>query len=384
MLIHAASIGPILLLLDAAAVISAVSIEVPPPTGPYNVGVKKLEIPYVNTGDPIAPNNVTTSFLATAFYPTSQKNAAKPKPYLDPATAVLWEQVYNLTNGTLEALTAPLARDAPVAQQANPYPTLIFGPGGWGPPSEIYTILLSDLASYGYAVFGLDHPYEQPFVRYPNGTGLYGLDIAFDPPSDNFTIALQSIRINETVAFIDRLPLVEKLLGTSLNHTHVGTFGHSLGGAAALGAALRDQRIASGINMDGSFWGNLTANDSSVDIGRPVLFLGQELHDGSGPGFDITWQTFPDAQTGWWRMLNVNGTLHLDFSDETFWKEVTPFRSANLGVIDGHIQVQITRQVVRAFFDFTLKGGPQALFNQTVKAWPEVRVTKGGDGDEEA
>jgi hypothetical protein len=43
-----------------------------PPTGPYNFGVKKLEILYVNDGDPIAPSNVTNSFLATNFYPTHE------------------------------------------------------------------------------------------------------------------------------------------------------------------------------------------------------------------------------------------------------------------------------------------------------------------------
>ncbi|KAK9425526.1 putative Platelet-activating factor acetylhydrolase [Seiridium unicorne] len=367
------------ILLGSAVVIDAANTAISPPTGPYNVSIKKLEIPYVNTGDPIAPNNVTTSFLATAFYPTSQKCTDEPRPYLDPATAVLWETIKNITAGSLANLTTIVAKDAPALGNATAWPTLIFGPGGWGPPTEVFTILLSDLASYGYVVFGLDHPYEQPFVRYPNGTGLYGLDIAFDPPSLDFLVALQGIRINETIALIDRLPLVETLLGAPLNKTHVGTFGHSIGGAAAVGAELRDHRIVAGINMDGEFYGALAANDSSVDVGRPVLLLGQETHDGSSPG-EPTWSTFPDAQTGWWRRLNVNGTRHLDFSDETFWKEVTAFTSQSLGTIDGYRQSEITREIVRAFFDLTLKGTPEAIFDGPTEEWPEVRITGSGGG----
>ncbi|KAH8193849.1 hypothetical protein TruAng_011983 [Truncatella angustata] len=247
--------GAHLLYLGIVATASADAISIPPTTGHYHVGVRKLEIPYINTGDPIAPNNVTTSFLATAFYPTSQKGSTKQSPYLDPATAALYEVLKNLTIGTIGNLTSALARDAPAVHDLTAFPTLIFGPGGWGPPTEFYTILLSDLASHGYAVFGLDHPYEQPFVRYPNGTGLYGLPLSFDTGDVDFINTLQTIRVNETIAFIDRLPLVAELLGAPLNQTHIGTLGHSLGGAAALGAALKDERISSGINMDGEFWG---------------------------------------------------------------------------------------------------------------------------------
>lgn len=372
------------LLSATPAAVLAVSTAIPPPTGPYDVGVTKLEIPYVNTGDPIAPGNVTTSFLATVFYPADPgaQEGCEPQPYLDPVTASLYEQVYNITAGSLASLTSAFARDAPRAA-APSFPTILFGPGGVGPPSECYTILLSELASYGYTVFGLDHPYEQPFVRYPNGTGLYGLPITFDGYTVELLAALQSIRINETIAMIDRIPAVAGVLGWPVDATHIGTFGHSLGGAAALGAMLKDTRIRGGINMDGEFWGDLAANDSSVDVKRPVFLLGSEGHVGSSdPDSETSWLTFPDAQSGWWRKLNVNGTLHLDFSDETFWKEVTTMQSQSLGTIDGYRQVNISRTFIKDFFDFTLLGKPQSIFDGPSEAWPEVVFTDGENGND--
>jgi hypothetical protein len=63
------------------------------------------------------------------------------------------------------------------------------------PPSECYTILLLELASYGYTVFGLDHPYEIRFLKYPNETGLYCLGSEGDDLDPVLFGALQTIRI---------------------------------------------------------------------------------------------------------------------------------------------------------------------------------------------
>lgn len=355
------------------------STAIPPPTGPCHVGVTKLEIPYTNTGDPVAPNNVTYSFIATAFYPTSHSYATQPQPYLDPIVAQLWEDARNATHGSLSNLTSTLSRDVPVLQGAEgAFPTLLFGPGGWGPPTEAYTILLSDLASYGYVVIGTDHPYEQPFVRYPNGTGVYGLPVTFGSYTFEFVAALQELRVNETRALIDNLPLVEELLCAKLNHTHIGAFGHSLGGSAAIGATLEDPRIASGINIDGTVWGPLNSSDPSVDVEQPILFLGFENHS---EDTDRTWNAFIAAQTGWWRTLYVSGTLHNDWSDQTFWKEVSNYTSASMGAIDGYRQVDIMRNLVRSFFDLTLKGISGAILDGTSEEWPEVVLNGIGTGE---
>lgn len=356
----------------------AYATTIPSPTGPYHVGVTKLEIPYINTGDPAAPDNVTYSFLATAFYPTAHKPLDKPQPYLDPVVAQLWEDARNATHGGLANLTSAIPRNVPVLSDAKgSFPTLLFGPGGWGPPTEAYTILLSDLASYGYVVIGTDHPYEQPFVRYPNGTGVYGLPVTFSSYTFEFVKTLQQLRVNETKALIDNMPLVEEVLCSTLNRTHIGAFGHSLGGAAAIGATLQDTRITSGINIDGTLWGSLNSSDPSIDVIKPIMFLGFENHS---EDTDRTWNSFMAAQTGWWRTLYVKGTLHNDWSDMTFWKEVSNYSTPSLGVIDGYRQVNITRKLVRAFFDLTLKAIPQTILDGSSEEWPEVVLNGEGPG----
>ncbi|KAI1149639.1 hypothetical protein F4825DRAFT_429725 [Nemania diffusa] len=353
----------IVLSLASQAVLREVSgAVIPPPTGKYNVSRKKVEIPYVNTGDPIAPNNVTTAFLATIYYPTSEGFTGPPVPYLDPALAALFEDAYNVTVGSFANLTTDaIVWDAPLLRGIA-YPTLLFGPAGIGPPVEMFSILLSDLASYGYTVIGADHPYEQPFIRWPNGTALYGLPPFSSPDIDSGTLI--DIRVNETKALIDNLPLIEKSVRGLINSTHIGTFGHSAGGAAALRALLRDDRVSSAISIDGPF----LDQDQYTDAVEPVLLLSEEAYE------DPSWVNFAPLQTGWWKHLAVNGSLHVDFTDLAFWKEVTDVKahSSSLGDINGYRQVNITRTFTRDFFDFTLRGVPEPLFDGPSDAWPEV------------
>ncbi|KAJ3579404.1 hypothetical protein NPX13_g1156 [Xylaria arbuscula] len=319
---------------------------IPPPTGRHSVSRTKIEIQYVNTDDPIAPNNVTTAFLATVYYPTSESFTGAPVPYLDPALAVLFEDAYNVTAGSFTNLTTDaIIWDAPLLKHTG-YPTLLFGPAGIGPPVEMFSILLSDLASYGYTVIGADHPYEQPFIRWPNGTALYGLppfsDLDFDPS------ILYDIRVNETKALIESIPLIETAIGGAINSTHIGTFGHSVGGGAAVRALLQDGRVTTAINLDGSILGE----DQYIDAVKPGILLSEEGYA------DPRWENFASAQTKWWKHLAVEGSLHVDFTDLAFWKEVTDVKahSMSLGDINGYRQVEITRTFVRAFFNFRPSG----------------------------
>ncbi len=53
---------------------------------------------------------------------------------------------------------------AEVADDENPYPIVIFSPGN-GTNVEFYTVLASELASHGYIVVGLNHPYDVAAVE---------------------------------------------------------------------------------------------------------------------------------------------------------------------------------------------------------------------------
>ncbi|KAK7926692.1 hypothetical protein PG985_003690 [Apiospora marii] len=391
---------------------AAASNALPPTTGPYHVGLQKHAVPYLNEADPVWPNNISTSFLVTVYYPTQQAPAARDRkrPYLDPATAALYEELYNLTAGDLSTILAPPglipdARPLDYSSSSSPShipPTLFFGPGGGGPPSECYTALLADLASHGYSVLALDHAHEQPFVRYPNGTGVYGLPILY-PWTEAMALSVQAARVRDALALADYLPTLESKAKVRLNRTHIGIFGHSLGGSSAAATLLADQQqqhdsknnesssssnlapsFRAGMNIDGTFFGPLS------DLHRPFLMLGQEGHgassDPDAPN-DATWPAFASLQkTAYWRWVNLKGTLHHDFSDIGYWKELVPGvreRDGRVGPIGGERLVGVWRAYARVFFDLVLLGRrgleQQALLDEGVDAeWPEKMWVSGG------
>ncbi|KAI1081697.1 hypothetical protein F5B20DRAFT_534985 [Whalleya microplaca] len=344
------------------------TVAIPPPTGPYYVGVSKHTVEHYYSHDPVAPNNISTAFLATIFYPTLQKPESTPLPYLSPEIVAYVEESWNYSSGSLESLTSTVQKEAPFLDGGSHYPTLLFGPGAGGPPIEGDTILLSELASYGYTVIGLDHPYEQPFVRFPNGTGVEGVYIDYN--SLDLIAAIYETRLVDNTAFLDYLPKLVQKLGLPINTTHIGAFGYSLGGAAAIGSMYDDDRITSGLNLDGQLFGLATLNTSEADVKRPAFLLGNEAHTGE-TDYDFTWGTFPPWQTGYLRKMLVTGTTHHDFCDGAFWKTIDDSDPAT-GPIDGNRQVKILNSYVKAFFDFTLMGQKSPILDVPSKDWPEV------------
>jgi dienelactone hydrolase len=351
----------------------AQAVALPHPTGKYNVGFSKHTIEHYNSNDPLAPNNISTAFLATIYYPTLQKPRGRPQPYLDPELAAIMESQWNYAPGFLSTLTSTLQKDAPFLDGSvgeGGFPTLLFGPGGGGPPVQGNTILISDLVSHGYTVVGLDHPFEQPFLRYPNGTSVFGVDIDYN--SDPLLTAIEETRMVDAKAFLDYFPELVRKLQAPINTTHIGAFGYSIGGAAAIGSIYHDDRLVSGLNLDGSFFGPPPSlNNIEADAKKPVFLLGNEIHTGEDAQGDSTWYTFRGFQTGYSRTFTINGTTHHDFCDDTFWKTIMP-TDPSVGPINGYRQLQIMNAYTKAFFDFTLLDQKSPLLDGPSVQFPEV------------
>lgn len=354
-------------------VVGGTTTSLPPPTGEFGVGVSRHVIPFRNHDDPVWPGNVSTEYLATAYYPTEEPG--QTTRYMEPELAEIYEKGWNITAGSLANLTAMLAPGAPyLPLSLSQGPTIVFNPGGMGPPSSVYTAIITDLVSRGYVVFALDHVYEQPFVRYPNGTGVRGLPLDFQYDLD-FVERLHEARRRATLHFIHYLPQLVEGLGARFATTGLGVFGGSLGGSLAFAAALGSNEVDAAVNLDGTLWGDLVANDSSVDTGKPVLFLATAGHSGDG---DPSWATFPAWQTGWWRLLSVAGTLHSDWSDVTFWKQFGMNKAT--GDIDGRRMIDLSREYIGAFFGRHLRGEDAPILDAPAEEWPEVEVTDGRNG----
>jgi pimeloyl-ACP methyl ester carboxylesterase len=142
--------------------------------------------------------------------------------------------------------------------------------GGFATPVALYTGLITELASRGYAVVAFDHPHETFVVEQPDGSL-----IAQDLPDDD---AVFKARLRDVGVVLGAL---EDLVPETRPRTPIGILGHSNGGKAAAVAISRHPRIRAGVNLDGMIPPELI----SAGLNRPFgLMLGldarpEELRD---------------------------------------------------------------------------------------------------------
>ncbi|KAI6380598.1 hypothetical protein MCOR25_001535 [Pyricularia grisea] len=370
------------------------SLEIIPPTGPFNVGVSKHAINFTNPNDPFAPGNVTTQYLATVYYPTLESPPCSPSPYLHPKAAEIFEDYWGFVRGNFSNLTSSFLHwgAAPASSDALNHSTLIFGPGGLGPSVEFNTMLLSDLASKGYAVVGIDHLYEQPFAWFPNpdapggggptnpGKDVLGTDPHLDGIADQAYLDLHAAREREMLHVVEHgWPALVAAQGWPFATASLGLLGHSFGGSVSLSVAAQTSRelVAAAINMDGSIFGGVR------DATKPALLLSSSFHIG-GPDGDPSFDEFAERQTGWWRWLHFETFGHLSFADMAFFNEVGPNAISDFskGTVEGARAVEITRVVVAAFFDRWVRGVGEdgGLFDRPEGVYEEVSLVSGGNG----
>jgi hypothetical protein len=215
-------------------------LSLPPTTGPYGVGSKAWTLDKITKNDPVASNGIGKSLILNVYYPT--RYIAPPRRYIWDGLATYFENYYNVTSGAFGNVTAHILDAAPAIPDCDDLalPTLLWGPPFTGPPSQMFTSLFSEIVSRGYTVVTVDHPGEQPYLQFPNGTGVTGLGKDFIPDGD-FINRVHEYRLEDNAAVLDALPMLREELGIPLNLTHVALFGHSLGGSAALNQLLYDR-----------------------------------------------------------------------------------------------------------------------------------------------
>lgn len=237
----------------------------PPVTGPFAVGKVTVHWTDESRVEPLSPNYEPRELMVDIWYPAEPSNAA-PANYLDGAAyerAMGTERFQNFFREASEAVrqgvkTGALA-SAPYARSAKRGPVLIFSPGG-GMIREIYAAQFEDLASHGYVVAAISHPYDAIVTLFPDGRQIAYSDKRWPTtPSVEGEANLNQLgwHANDIRFVLDELTRAN-LAGSPtlpfaghLDLNHVGAFGHSIGGMAAAHACQLDRRFKACLNEDG-------------------------------------------------------------------------------------------------------------------------------------
>lgn len=249
----------------------------PEPSGPFDVG--RLEIDVIDASRDEAFSDEPADkrrLLVSVYYPAAVAADTGHALYGTPELAA----AFPFFDEERRAWRSPAYAGGPVADQR--FPVLLFSPG-LGNLTLYYSTLLYEIASRGYVVAALWHPYSTQIVAFPDGTV-----VSSNPAGSMGATAPgeQSIRL-ETLGLVwvaDQRFVLDQLavwneqhavLRGHLDLARVGAFGHSLGGASAAQAAHVDDRIDAAINMDGGMFGSVTTDPQGSRA--PFLLMRAEV-----------------------------------------------------------------------------------------------------------
>lgn len=383
------------------------AFELPSPTGRYAVGTTSWRLIDRSRQETQAAAGEFRQVEVLAWYPAAPRRGPVA-PYLREGLIEVrnFARLFNAETAFdgLESVRTHAELDAPPAATPRKLPVLVFSHGYAGVPSS-YTALLEDLASHGYAILSVVHPYEASVATLPDGRRVSMLDAAgtFLPgiqdvlsewTAEDETMAavtrtsdaaeqMRLLRgylgglnrtnlalrrwVDDTKLVLDRLSIVGTRspagqLAARLDIGRLGVFGHSMGGVTAGQFCVEDRRCRAGLNLDGSPQSG-TMIDSSTP--RPFLMV-YSARPGRRGASDAIYRR---AAHPYYR-VDVADTRHLDFSDMVFWGGPLRERPV-LGTMDPDRVTEITRVIVRQYFDQELLGQRSTLLAGT-PLFPEV------------
>lgn len=361
-----------------ATVPSPAGIPLPPGTGKDDIGTIEMQLIDHSRLNPFAGNAETPgprSFMIQLFYPAKQANKYPLAPYMSPVTAAYHDAMFGLPNGTMSLIQTNSHQGAPMKPRHKT--ELILFSTGYGVSRQAYTTFAEDLASHGYLVAMIDHPYDAPIVEFPDGSIVLA-DLASDLSDPALFAKVQGVRVDDALFALQLLHynLTSCIPGvrSRLRIHDVGMFGHSLGGATAAETMWHDSRITGGINLDGQMGGEVLGSD----LARPFLLMSTPDHNRTN---DATWAAFWEHQSGWKKALVLADSHHLTYSDFPLLAEALPstasvFTPEELEEMFGTINPRranlLQRAYILGFFQFALRGAEDSLFDGPDARYPEI------------
>ncbi|MFC7983412.1 alpha/beta hydrolase family protein [Streptomyces sp. NPDC057336] len=249
--------------------------------------------------------------------------------------------------------------NAPVAGRGGRFPVVLFSPGSGGVRTQ-NTAWAEELASQGYLVAALNHPYDSAAVVLTDGRTIHTKSASTgNRDKDNKLAAdwtaVRAADLGFVLTQLNRLgrgEIASPLTGR-LDTGRVAATGHSMGGAAALQAARQDHRIDAVIDLDGYPHGR-----ASPSLHQPTLALTQAITPATDPQYIPRLTKALELNTATGYRLTIPGAAHLTFMDGPLYLPPVPSIVGSLG------RTQSTRVVAAttlAFLDTTLRHKPGDL-----------------------
>ncbi len=397
--------------------------DLPRPAGPNAVGTASFDLVDHNRIDKFAPEGGSRRVHVQAWYPAIIAAGSKPKPYFTKAEAEAMAEPFAIQFGQpkhtwthLRLVGTNSHPNAAIQAELGKLPIIIFNHGYWSLQMQ-NTVLMEDLASRGYLVLSLAHPYDSAAVLFNDGDvirvdssetmkiiveseGLPELETylgSMDPGMryqalmalkakdlDNLRMFASSKVWRDDIAFVldsianGQVGGAVKQIVDQGDYARLGLVGMSFGGSTTAGFCLRDARCKAGVNLDAMAWDQAQYN---ATIPAPFMVL---LGDprANRPNADINfartdymYETVRDAGLlpDKYRFL-IAGSTHPDFTDFTdLLRGPARKKIMRLGTISGQRMLAATNRLVSDFFETYVRGQDVDFPAAALTASPEAQ-----------
>jgi hypothetical protein len=398
----------------------------PEPSGPHPVGVVTFEVTDTARAAQLAPTPTPFRRLpVTAWYPAAHTPVPARKTYFSDAEAAakgsplfahlgLGDEVY--TRLAQLRTASRVGADLPAGDER--YPLLVFNHGGLSYAQQNQR-LMEHLASHGYVVVSIGHPFEAGAVVFADGAVAQPAP-SLGPDMGDYVQAhmrlggfearmrgdwarqveiegelmmgvrrtwlgrLAHVWRDDSLFVVDCLqdgkvaPAAARLTDR-IDFQRLGYMGMSFGGAVAGLACQADARAGAGWNIDG---GNFSSDLFGTELRCPFLMSYHDMPAGAeamgitevpplsptiGQFNDLFYGPLNGPERSTVHRVAFPGVTHMDYTDIPILAPDAP----GLGPVPAERKIEVVNAMGLAFFDAVFKGG--AAFKPSLaEACPEL------------
>lgn len=263
------------------------------------------------------------------------------------------------------------------------YPLVVFSHGAFGHIDSNYSTCM-ELASNGYVVVSIAHPYHAMFVEdvYGNTTivdkdflhQVMTANASNDPECDQDFYEISQewlvVRTGDMNFVLDTIlaktDAREEGPFCRVNSDKIGLFGHSLGGAASVMVGRQRDDIDAVIDLEGTMLGEYTGYENNGYLFRqepypiPVLDVNSRaVYEEANSYEDWEYINFYVGEhASDFREVIFNDAAHLNFTDLPL---VSPLLAHMLGTgeVDAKVCIEHVNDMVLRYFNYYLKDAPR-------------------------
>jgi predicted dienelactone hydrolase len=376
------------------------------PTGPFQVGTTSRYLIDPNRSEMLSPDpNDKRELYLQIWYPASVNHLPKAS-YGRNMPEILAAITRNMELPSflfshLKSTAAYSVTNAELSTEESYYPVILFS-HGLGLYGFQNTFQMEELASHGYIVVGIQHPYHSLLTVFPDGRTIaeQSYDLARFDQFIEMNKMVTDIWVKDAGFALDYLEKIntedaDGMFANRIDMSRIGMLGHSVGGAAAAQTLLLEPRVKAAVNLDGTLTGTgaipaeglpgpfmqLSAEKAIPQIGTPDSMdtnyweeagVSQEEYNKYAGFLDVFENNQRNAFHNGGYHVWIKGASHYTFTDIVLYSPLVPY------ILKDKINTKLAHRTINeytiAFFNKYLRQMDSPLLQPSSSDVVEVTV----------